>query len=294
MKNKFTNPIYYELKKLNLIKDKNLNIISKKTRDKNIKVFQDKKSKVIFLQKHLTINDYYSSVNYGGSKIKTTKGIIHTPEITDDIRRVKQFQKICKNKDILDFGCGWGNFLLNLRSAKSLSGVELRRECLTKISKFKKKIKIKTNINDHKMKFDVITMFHVLEHIPNQIITLKLLKKKLKKNGKIVIEVPHAKDFLLHFDELKEFKNFTFWSEHLVLHTFASLKIMLKKAGFQNIKIRYFQRYGFDNHIGWFIKKKPGGHKFFRKYSSNILNSTYVKNLINLKMTDTLVAEAKN
>ena len=175
-----------------------------------------------------------------------------------------------------------------------MSGVELREECLKKISKLKNKIRVKKNINEFEKKFDVITMFHVLEHIPHQIQTLKIIKKKLKKNGKLIVEVPHADDFLLNFDELKEFKDFTFWSEHLILHTFFSLKKILRKAGFKNIKIRYFQRYGFDNHLGWFLKKKPGGHKFFRKYNSEILDASYVKNLMRLKKTDTLIAEAQN
>ena len=294
MKYKFTNPIYDELKKLKLIKDKNLYIISSKTRDKKLNVFKDKHSNIIFLQKYLTSINYYASIKYGGSKIKTSKGIVNTPEIADDVRRAEHFKKVCKKKDILDFGCGWGNFLLNIKSAKSLSGVELREECLKKISKLKNKIRVKKNINDFEKKFDVITMFHVLEHIPHQIQTLKIIKKNLKKNGKLIIEVPHADDFLLNFDELKEFKDFTFWSEHLILHTFFSLKKILKKAGFKNIKIRYFQRYGFDNHLGWFIKKKPGGHKFFRKYNSEILDSSYAKNLMRLKKTDTLIAEAQN
>ena len=60
-----------------------------------------------------------------------------------------------------------------------------------------KKIHILDNINSFKHKFDVITMFHVLEHIPYQIDTLKVLKSKLKNKGKIIIEVPHAEDFLI-------------------------------------------------------------------------------------------------
>ena len=97
---------------------------------------------------------------------------------------------------------------------------------------------------------------------------------------------------MLEFEELKEFKNFTFWSEHLILHTHKSLKSILTKAGFTNIKIEYFQRYGFDNHLGWFIKKKPGGHIFFKKYSSKKINSIYSQNLVKLKKTDTLFAVA--
>ena len=74
MKYKFTNPIYDELK-AKLIKDKNLYIISSKTRDKKLNVFKDKHSNIIFLQKYLTSINYYASIKYGGSKIKTSKGI---------------------------------------------------------------------------------------------------------------------------------------------------------------------------------------------------------------------------
>ena len=35
-------------------------------------------------------------------------------------------------------------------------------------------------------------MFHVLEHLPYQIDTLKSIHSKLKKGGKIIIEVPHG------------------------------------------------------------------------------------------------------
>ena len=46
--NKITNPIYFELIKLNLIKKTNIVKISNKCRDKKISVYQDKKTKVIF------------------------------------------------------------------------------------------------------------------------------------------------------------------------------------------------------------------------------------------------------
>jgi len=91
------------------------------------------------------------------------------------------------------------------------------------------------------------------------------LKSKLNKNGKIIIEVPHAEDFLILQDELKEFKNFIFWSEHLILHTYNSLKTILFKSGFKKINIQYYQRHNFANHLGWFLKKKPGGHDFYKE-----------------------------
>ena len=44
-------------------------------------------------------------------------------QLNDDFRRVKQFNRYCLNKDVLDFGCGWGVFLSHLKKAKSLTGL---------------------------------------------------------------------------------------------------------------------------------------------------------------------------
>ena len=300
------NPIYDELIKLKLIKKLNLITLSNKTRDKKIKVIKDLKTKIIFLEKYITTNDYYSSLKYKDddkkvsdkskrkiANVKTFSGNIKTPIIEDDYRRVNQFSKKLKNKDILDFGCGWGGFLRNIKNYKSLSGVELRKECINFIKNNIKKIDISDNINSFDKKFDIITMFHVLEHIPYQTETLKVLKSKLKNKGKIIIEVPHAEDFLILQEELKEFKNFTFWSEHLILHTYKSLKSILLKSGFKNIKIHYYQRYNFSNHLGWFLKRKPGGHNFYKEIVSDKLNLSYCENLKKLGQTDTLIAIAE-
>jgi len=40
-------------------------------------------------------------------------------------------------------------------------------------------------------------MFHVLDHIPYQVDIMKILKSKLKNKGKIIVEIPHARDFLI-------------------------------------------------------------------------------------------------
>ncbi len=55
------NPIFDELKKLKLISKSNLITLNNKTRDKKIKVIKDLKTKIIFLEKYITINEYYSS-----------------------------------------------------------------------------------------------------------------------------------------------------------------------------------------------------------------------------------------
>ena len=72
--------------------------------------------------------------------------------------------------------------------------------------------------------FDVVTMFHVFEHLKNPIETLKSIRGKMAIGAKIIIEVPHANDFLISFLDNDKFKSFTFWSEHLILHTRKSFR----------------------------------------------------------------------
>jgi 2-polyprenyl-3-methyl-5-hydroxy-6-metoxy-1,4-benzoquinol methylase len=294
------NPIFLELTRLKLISKLNLITLKNETRDKKIKVIKDLKTKIIFLEKYITSDNNYKDylrkekkIDKKKTQIKLFSGNIRIPIIDDDYRRASQFKKYFKNKDILDFGCGWGGLLSNIKNYKSLSGVELRKECVHHIKNNILNINVSDNIDSFGKKFDLITMFHVLEHMPFQIDTLKILKSKLKNKGKIIIEVPHAEDFLILQDELKEFKNFIFWSEHLILHTCKSLKTILSKAGFKKINIQYYQRYDFSNHLGWFLKRKPGGHNFYKELISDKLNSSYCENLKKLGQTDTLIAIAE-
>ena len=298
-----SNPVYTNLKKNKLIFDKNLIIISRGTRDSKVNVLKDKKEKIIFLQKHITGDNYYLNVknndrrsllNKSQKKINhvyTKKGNIITSYLNDDERRKRNLNKFFVGKDILDFGCGWGNFLIKIKNAKSKNGVEVGSDFIQHLKK--KKIRIKKDISDFDMNFDYITLFHVLHYLPNQIEILKILKSKLKKKGKIIIEVPNANDFLLSTDEFKAFKNFTFCKEQLILHTEKSLKLFVKKAGFRNIKVNFYQRYNINNHFGWFFYNKPGGHQFLK----NLFNKNMIKNysdfLKKKKITDTLILTAQ-
>ena len=119
---KITNPIFSELLKLKIINKKKIIKLSDSTRDSKIPVFQDTKSKVIFLGQYKTNHQYYKAIKYNDNDrilekisrkiilIKTLQGNVKAPVIEDDKRRAVQHNKILKNKKILDFGCGWGGF----------------------------------------------------------------------------------------------------------------------------------------------------------------------------------------
>ena len=106
---KISNPVYFEMIKLGLIKKKNLFVLFPRTRDKNINVLKDKNSEIIFLEKNVINKRNYTdkpNLNYL-KNLKYKKKVL----LRDDVRRYSMFKKIIKNKKILDYGCGWGGFL---------------------------------------------------------------------------------------------------------------------------------------------------------------------------------------
>ena len=141
---------------------------------------------------------------------------------------------------------------------------------------------------------DSIFMFHVLEHLPEPIETLCALRDKLRPGGSLIVEVPHARDFLLYSLSLDAFKDFTLWSQHLILHTRESLRRFLVESGFQVGVICGQQRYSLANHLTWAAKQKPGGHKGpLHWLGSPELKHAYAEVLARCDQTDTLIAIAK-
>jgi len=150
-----------------------------------------------------------------------------------------------------------------------------------------------SNINElPDNKFDIMSLFHVFEHLTDPIDFLNIAYSKLKIGGRIIIEVPHARDFLITTLNNEEFKRFTFWSEHLILHTRQSLQKFLEFSGFDNITIQGVQRYPVSNHLYWLSNGKPGGHVKWDFFRNDNLDNAYSSTLASLDATDTLVLQA--
>ena len=133
----------------------------------------------------------------------------------------------------------------------------------------------------------------MFEHLTQPFETLQLLYSKMKPGGKLIIEVPHANDFLLSFLNLESFKEFTFWSEHLILHTRITLSAFLKKSQFKNIIIQGCQRYPLANHLYWVKNNLPGGHIKWSELRTAEMDREYSHFLKSINMTDTLIAYAE-
>ena len=145
---KITNPVFNDLKKVGLIKNNRLKVIRKTLRNGRSAVLSDSKNKFIFLEKNLVNNSFYKKVFDVKTPKQTSKLFIKKTNILNDyLRYFKLFKKSIKNKNILDYGCGYGQFLfLCSKITKHLNGVELSKASIEfikkKILKLKSRLKL--------------------------------------------------------------------------------------------------------------------------------------------------------
>ena len=103
------------------------------------------------------------------------------------------------SKSVLDFGAGTGDFLKICKNNNwQVLGIEPSAEA--RENAVKKGIYLKENLLDiTNQKFDVITLWHVLEHVENLKNTIKVLKSLLRPEGRIVVAVPNYKSYDAEF-----------------------------------------------------------------------------------------------
>ena len=99
------------------------------------------------------------------------------------------------SKSVLDFGAGTGDFLKICKNNNwQVLGIEPSAEA--RENAVKKGVHLKENLLDiTNQKFDVITLWHVLEHVENLKSTIKVLKSLLQPEGRIVVAVPNYKSY---------------------------------------------------------------------------------------------------
>ena len=216
----------------------------------------------------------------------------------DDQRRFEMIKNTLVNKSVLDFGCGAGGFLRkSQRIASKVFGIELeervRKYWESEITIFKDVNSLKNKFDLKENSIDVITSFHVLEHLKDPMNILLELKEIVKQDGIIIIEVPNSNDALLTMYESKKFQEFSYWSQHLYLFNSGTIKLLAKKAGLKLISLKHIQRYPLSNHLFWLSKGKPGGHQKWEFLDSVELSNAYENALSKIGLTDTIIAFLK-
>lgn len=287
-------PLISRLSALGILDAQRLTQFHPHVRDRDdIAVLRDPLTEVIVLSRsdHMTVS-YYETKPERAEHIVDGRTMV-TPPLEDDIRRGQEFSTLLRNRHWLDFGCGLGGVLDVLKGqTRWAAGPEPSRERAA-IAASKGHLILDSLHAVQPGLLDVVTLSHVLEHLTHPIETLREISTRLRAGGTVLIEVPHARDALFTLYDSEPFKAFTFWSEHLVLHTRQSLKSLLEAAGFEDVEIRGKQRYPLSNHLHWLARQQPGGHESWACLNSTLLHEAYEAALSGIDRTDTLIATAR-
>ena len=111
-------------------------------------------------------------------------------------QKVKLINKLSSHKGtLLDIGAGTGAFCQSMtQDSWQVYGVEPNENAREIAAK--KKLFLHQNIQDFKgQQFDVVTLWHVLEHLPNLDKTIKDIQQLVKPNGLLIIAVPNYNSF---------------------------------------------------------------------------------------------------
>jgi SAM-dependent methyltransferase len=110
--------------------------------------------------------------------------------------RVKKVLSYKNSGSCVDLGCGSGHFAIEMAAEGfSVHGVEESPRAIKFLEEDYPLVRwhcqnINGFLQNSGEQFDIIALYHVLEHIPHPAITLTYATSKLKEGGVLVIEVP--------------------------------------------------------------------------------------------------------
>ena len=145
------------------------------------------------LGSYYEFEDYISHTDGKRTLFEKMYHFIKRKAIRDKVSLINSYQPL-KGR-ILDIGAGTGDFLLEAKNQNwDILGIEPNDKAkgiaVGKGIKFGDTIeKLESN------SFDVITMWHVLEHVPDVEHQVAELKRLLKPSGTIIIAVPNFKSY---------------------------------------------------------------------------------------------------
>ena len=115
-------------------------------------------------------------------------------------RKVALLNRLLPNHGtLLDIGAGTGDFLITAKLHEwQVTGVEPNP--LARKNALNKGIILNETLNQlPKNKYDIITLWHVLEHLPNLNKQITDITELLKNNGFLIVAVPNYKSYDAHY-----------------------------------------------------------------------------------------------
>jgi 2-polyprenyl-3-methyl-5-hydroxy-6-metoxy-1,4-benzoquinol methylase len=187
-----------------------------------------------------SLDHYYKSENYISHK-ETQIGIINRLYLF--VRginlklKINFIQKLSKGKSILDYGCGTGGFLKYAYDKGFITTGFEPDQGAREIASIKNRLILDQEGNKKDItRYDIITMWHVLEHIQNPQAVITNLINRLNKDGILIIALPNPYSFDAQYYN-------SYWAgydvpRHLYHYGERQIKNLVEQSGLKLIRTR--------------------------------------------------------
>ncbi len=217
--------------------------------------------------------DYISHTDSKRNLFEKTYHFVRKIALQRKLKLIESFNT--SEKKLLDIGCGTGDFLKTAQVVNwNVFGIEpnnkARNIAIQKVGDAVFKPSRLATFQKHS--FDVITLWHVLEHLPNLESQIAQLKTLLKPNGVLIIAVPNYNSF-----DAQYYKSF--WAaydvpRHLWHFSQTSIARLFSKV---EMKVTQTHPMKFDAYYVSLLSEK------IKTQNNNIIKAFYVGFISNLK-----------
>jgi SAM-dependent methyltransferase len=142
-------------------------------------------------------------------------------------------------KRLLDVGCGFGGFVAAMRRRGwDVEGLDPSPTAVAAARAMARQVRLGTlgALQNARGKYDAITMFYVLEHLPDPLGALCTVWRLLGPGGILVLRVPHTTPIVRLLAPFGAGGSLYDPPFHLYDFSPAVLRVMLERAGFEDIR----------------------------------------------------------
>lgn len=185
-------------------------------------------------------NNYISHAGHNKSKLGITYWLYDLVSKYNIGRKLNHIKEYHPSGKLLDLGCGLGYFLNGVKKDNTFDcvGADVSNEAIKYVKdNFGISVENEDALNNFKDdSFDVITQWHVMEHVHKLEERMLFLKRVLKENGTMFIAVPNAGSF-----DANHYKSY--WDgydvpRHIYHFTRSSFSLLMDKHGFEVVSER--------------------------------------------------------
>lgn len=179
----------------------------------------------------------------------------------DTARRIRFMEEhgFKPGASLLDVGSGYGVFLAEAhRKGYRAVGLEISEERRNLSATLTPAPVLNVNLMEDGQgvgSFDVITLFHVVEHLIRPQELLRRLAGHLSPGGALLAEAPNLEDRLAKLSG--PYRDFVWQRAHVSYFTPRGLRKILENSGYRRVEVFGLQRYGIGNALNWMLRGTP-------------------------------------